>query len=271
MIAVAVAGIAGRMGSRIAQLVCEADDMKLVGGWERPDHSAVGKPVKQFIPSAEADLVVSGNASEVIKQAQVVIDFTAPEATVEHCKLCASSKVPMVIGTTGLSADQLNTVRSYGTSIPIVISPNMSVGVNVLFKLVEYAAKLLGSDFDVEIVEAHHRFKKDAPSGTAIKLGQIIAQARSAEWDRVAVFARHGLIGERKAEEIGIQTVRAGDIVGEHTIIFGSLGERVEITHRAHSRDNFARGALKAARWVINQQPGVYDMHDVLGLKKQEA
>ncbi|MEJ5300327.1 MAG: 4-hydroxy-tetrahydrodipicolinate reductase [Thermodesulforhabdaceae bacterium] len=268
MIYVAVAGIAGRMGSRIAQLVCEAEDMELVGGWEHPNHNAAGKPVRQFVPSAREDLIVSAHAVDVIKRAQVVIDFTAPEATVEHCQLCASNSIPMVVGTTGLSTDQLNTIKSQGAAIPIVISPNMSVGVNVLFKLVEYTAKLLGPDFDVEIVEAHHRFKKDAPSGTAIKLGQIIAQARSLEWDRAAVFARHGLIGERRSDEIGIQTVRAGDIVGEHTIIFGSLGERIEITHRAHSRDNFARGALKAARWIVNQNPGVYDMHDVLGLRK---
>lgn len=267
MISVAVAGIAGRMGSRIAQLVCEADDMELIGGWERAGHGAVGKPVRQFVPSANDGLTVSDKPSDVIKQAQVVIDFTAPEATVEHCKLCASKGVSMVIGTTGLTAEQTQTIRSHGSTIPIVMSPNMSVGVNVLFKLVEYATKLLGSEFDAEIVEAHHRFKKDAPSGTAIKLGQVIAQARSLEWEKVANFARHGIIGERKKEEIGIQTVRAGDIVGEHTIIFGSLGERIEITHRAHSRDNFARGALRAARWILNQRPGVYDMHDVLGLR----
>jgi 4-hydroxy-tetrahydrodipicolinate reductase len=267
MISVGVAGIAGRMGGRIAQLVCEADDMEFVGGWERTGHGAVGKPLKQFVPSAGDDLVVSDNPSEVIQRAKVIIDFTAPEATVEHCKLCASQGVPIVIGTTGLSAEQINTIRSCGSSIPIVMSPNMSVGVNVLFKLVEYATKLLGPDFDAEIIEAHHRFKKDAPSGTAIKLGQVIAQARSLEWEKVANFARHGIIGERKKEEIGIQTVRAGDIVGEHTIIFCSLGERIEITHRAHSRDNFARGALRAARWVVNQRPGVYDMHDVLGLR----
>lgn len=267
MIAVAVAGVAGRMGGRIAQLVCEADDMELIGGWERPGHSAVGKPLKQFVPSAKEGLVVSDDATGVIRGAQVVIDFTAPEATVEHCKICGAHGIPVVIGTTGLSEEQIQTIRSFGSTIPIVISPNMSVGVNVLFRLAEYTTKLLGEDFDVEIIEAHHRFKKDAPSGTAIKLGQIIAEARNVNWSEAAKFARQGLIGERRKDEIGIQTIRAGDIVGEHTIIFASLGERIEITHRAHSRDNFARGAIKAARWVINQSPGVYDMHDVLGLR----
>ncbi|MCX7822099.1 MAG: 4-hydroxy-tetrahydrodipicolinate reductase [Syntrophobacterales bacterium] len=267
MITVAVAGVAGRMGSRIAQLVCEAEDMDLVGGWERPDHSAIGKPLRQFIPSAKDGLIVSQEPSDIIQQAKVVIDFTTSEATVEHCKVCASYGVPIVIGTTGLSMEQSQIIRSCGDRIPIVISPNMSVGVNVLFKLIEYATKLLGPDFDVEIVEAHHRFKKDAPSGTAIKLGQIIAEARSLEWSKVARFAREGIIGERGREEIGIQTLRAGDIVGEHTVIFGSLGERIEITHRAHSRDNFARGAIRAARWVIVQNPGIYDMQDVLGLR----
>lgn len=271
MIAVAVAGVAGRMGSRIAQLVCEAEEMELVGGWERAGHGAVGKPLRQFVPSAGDGLMVSDNASDVIGQARVVIDFTTPEATVEHSKICALCGVPIVIGTTGLSTEQIEVIRSCGDRIPIVISPNMSVGVNVLFKLVEYATRLLGPDFDVEIVEAHHRFKKDAPSGTAIKLGQIIANTRSVEWNSVAIFARQGLIGERKKDEIGIQTIRAGDIVGEHTIIFGSLGERIEITHRAHSRDNFARGAIRAARWVINRHPGIYDMHDVLGLRTQEV
>ncbi len=268
MIRVGVAGIAGRMGSRIAQLLAEAEGMELVGGWERPEHALTGAPVRQIVPSAPEELLIVADPEKVITQASVVIDFTSPEASLAHCQLCAAHRIPMVIGTTGLSAEQIETIRSAGATIPLVMSPNMSVGVNVLFEVVALATKLLGAEFDVEIVEAHHRFKKDAPSGTAIKLGQVVAEARGMSWGDVATFSRHGLIGDRRKAEIGIQTVRAGDIVGEHTVIFGSLGERIEITHRAHSRDNFARGALRAAQWVVGRLPGVYDMHDVLGLRR---
>ncbi len=267
MLKVAVAGIAGRMGSRISQLVCESEDMELVGGWERTSHPMIGKPVKTVVSLAPEGLVVSENAEEVISKALVVIDFTSPEASVNHAILCSQKGIPIVIGTTGFSSEQIEKIKALSRDIPVVLSPNMSVGVNVLFKLVEFTTKLLGSDFDVEIVEAHHRFKKDAPSGTAIKIGQIIAQARSLDWQKVATFERKGIIGERRRDEIGVQTVRAGDIVGEHTVIFASLGERIEIIHRAHSRDNFARGALRAARWIVGKPNGFYDMFDVLGLK----
>ncbi len=267
MIRVGVAGVAGRMGGRIAQLVCEADDMELVGGWERPDHEAVGRFLKEYVPGAPGSLTVGSDIEDVVSVADVVIDFTHPDASLTHAKMCASKKKPIVIGTTGFTAQQLDEIKSFSEHIPLVIAPNMSVGVNILFKLAEYAAMLLGDDFDVEIIEAHHRFKKDAPSGTAVRLGHILANALQRDFNEVAVYERKGFIGERSKTEIGMQTIRAGDIVGEHTILFASLGERIEITHRAHNRDNFARGALRAARWVVDKAPGVYDMQDVLGLK----
>ncbi|SFN08569.1 4-hydroxy-tetrahydrodipicolinate reductase [Thermodesulforhabdus norvegica] len=266
MIRVAVAGIAGRMGSRIAQLVSEAEDLTLVGCWERKDHPLVGKPLKSAVAWAPEGLMVSESPEKAVENAEVVIDFTVPEATVEHAKICASMGICAVIGTTGLSETDRKILEECARKIPMVVAPNMSVGVNVLFRLVEFAARLLGPDFDIEIVEAHHRFKKDAPSGTAIKLGQILADATGRSWDNSAVYVRKGIVGERKPEEIGIQVLRAGDIVGEHTVLFASLGERIEITHRAHSRDNFARGALRAARWVVGKAPGLYDMQNVLGL-----
>ncbi len=173
----------------------------------------------------------------------------------------------MVIGTTGFSKDQIEVLRSLSGEIPLVMAPNMSVGVNLLFKVLKDVARVLGDDYDIEIIEAHHRMKKDAPSGTALKMAQVIADALQRNLDEVGVYARKGIIGERTKQEIGIQTVRAGDIVGEHTVLFGGLGERIEITHKASSRDTFARGALRAAMWVADRKPGLYDMQDVLGLK----
>jgi 4-hydroxy-tetrahydrodipicolinate reductase len=173
----------------------------------------------------------------------------------------------MVIGTTGFSAAQLEELKSLASQVPCVVSPNMSVGVNLIYKVISEMAKTLGDDYDIEVIEAHHRLKKDAPSGTALKIAEVLANAVNRDLDQVGVYARKGLIGERKKGEIGIQTIRAGDIVGDHTILFGGMGERIEVTHRASSRDTFARGALRAARWVVRQPPGLYDMMDVLGLR----
>lgn len=173
----------------------------------------------------------------------------------------------MVIGTTGFSSAQLEEVKSLVSQVPCVMSPNMSVGVNLIYKVISEMAKILGDEYDIEVIEAHHRLKKDAPSGTALKIAEVLAEAVNRDLDQVGVYARKGLIGERGKGEIGIQTIRAGDIVGDHTILFGGIGERIEVTHRASSRDTFAGGALRAARWVVQQPPGLYDMMDVLGLK----
>jgi 4-hydroxy-tetrahydrodipicolinate reductase len=186
---------------------------------------------------------------------------------VENLGFCVENGIPAVVGTTGLSGEQKETLTGMAGRIPIVFAPNMSIGVNLLFKLAAIAAGALGESYNAEIVEAHHRMKKDAPSGTAIRLAEAVAEARDLSLDDNAVYARHGMIGERGMKEIGIQTVRAGDIVGEHTLILAGPGERIELTHRAHSRDNFARGAVRAARWVIGREPGLYSMGDVLGLE----
>ena len=173
----------------------------------------------------------------------------------------------MVIGTTGLTPSQLEEIKTLARQVPCVLSPNMSVGVNLIYKVIGEMAKTLGDDYDIEVIEAHHRLKKDAPSGTALKIAEVLARAVNRDLDQVGVYARKGMIGERTKQEIGIQTIRAGDIVGDHTVLFGGMGERIEVTHRASSRDTFARGALRAARWVVRQPPGLYDMMDVLGLK----
>jgi 4-hydroxy-tetrahydrodipicolinate reductase len=267
MVRAAIAGIAGRMGSRIAQLVRETPGIQLVAGFERPDHPMVGKDAGEVIGSAPLGIQVAGSIHDVLAACDVVIDFTSAAVSVQHIDAAGKACRAMVIGSTGFTAEQLEKVRASTRAMPCVLAPNMSLGVNVLFKLVADVARLLGDDYDVEIVEAHHRFKKDAPSGTAMKLAQVVADALGRDLQKDGVYARHGLIGERDSRQIGIQTVRAGDIVGEHTVMFANLGERIEVTHRAHSRDGFARGGIRAALWVVNQPPGLYDMQHVLGIK----
>jgi 4-hydroxy-tetrahydrodipicolinate reductase len=266
MVRAAVAGIAGRMGSRIAQLIRETEGIELAGGFEQPGHSAEGREIAEFIGGSPTGLIVANSIEAVLGVADVVIDFTSASASCRHLASASAAGKPMVIGSTGFSAEQVQKAKDLTQTIPCVLAPNMSMGVNVLFKIVADVARMLGEGFDIEIVEAHHRFKKDAPSGTAIKLAQVAAEALERDLDRVGVYARHGIIGERTEREIGIQTVRAGDIVGEHTVMFGGMGERIELTHKAHSRDNFARGALRAAKWVVSQPAGLYDMQNVLGI-----
>jgi 4-hydroxy-tetrahydrodipicolinate reductase len=212
-------------------------------------------------------LTIASDLKEVIGRGELIIDFTFHTASLENLRLASASRKPMIIGSTGFTAEEMNEIKTLCRTVPCVLAPNMSVGVNVLFKVVGDVARTLGEGFDMEVLEVHHKMKKDAPSGTALKLAQILAQARSQDLEKVAVYERKGIIGERKPEEIGIQTFRAGDIIGEHTVLFGGMGERIEIIHRAHSRDTFVRGALRAARWILNQENGLYDMHDVLGLK----
>jgi len=204
---------------------------------------------------------------KVIQDADVVVDFTAHEVTVPFARLCARHKKAMVIGTTGHTKEERTELLDISTKIPMVWSSNFSTGVNALFWLTRKAAEILGPDYDLEIVEMHHRLKKDAPSGTAQTLAQILARARQQQLDKVARHGREGLVGERTASEIGIHSVRGGDVVGDHTVIFATTGERLELTHKASSRETFAGGALRAAQWVIGKAPGLYDMQDVLGLK----
>ena len=267
MIKVIVCGVAGRMGKRLSALTLESDDLKLVGGTEAPGTSSVGQDIGMLAGVRETGIKAVDRLSSIIHLGDVVVNFTTPEATLESAEVAAANGKAMVVGTTGFSEDQLIQFKKLVAPIPCVFAPNCSVGVNLLFKLANEAARILGSDFDVEITEAHHRFKKDAPSGTAKRLAQAVAEGLSRDLDQVAVYGRKGITGERTTEEIGIHAVRAGDIVGDHTVLFGGIGERVELTHRAQSRDTFAMGALRAIRFVVQAPPGLYDMQDVLGLK----
>lgn len=266
MTRIIVAGATGRMGSRITALSAEYAGLQLAGAVERGDCPAAGQDIGLLTGTGPRGVLVTTALESVIGQGDVVIHFTTPEATIGHLDIVRSAGKAMVIGTTGLSKEHQAKIADAAKDIPIVFAPNMSVGVNLLLKVLQDVARVLGDGYDIEIVEAHHRMKKDAPSGTAIKMAQVIAEALGRDLDTAAVYARKGLIGERTQKEIGIQTVRAGDIVGEHTVLFGGLGERIEITHRASSRDTFARGALRAALWIGDRKPGLYSMQDVLGL-----
>ncbi len=267
MTKVIVAGAAGRMGQRICYMVSRNSALELAAAFEQPDNPAVGKDVGENGGFGATGVVISPGLDAVIDQGDVIIDFTFHKATMEFAQIAAAHKKAMVIGTTGLSGDELAELKNLAEgNFPCVQAPNMAVGVNVLFKLVEKTAAVLGDAYDVEIVEAHHRMKKDAPSGTALKLGEMAASGLGRDLAEVGVYERHGMIGARTDTEIGIQTIRAGDIVGEHTVYFAGAGERIELTHRAHSRDNFARGASVAAAWVVDKKNGLYTMFDVLGL-----
>jgi len=267
MIKVVVAGAAGRMGGKIIHMIQQSEEITLRGSFERPDHPAIGKDVGEVVGLGTMGIDLTADISDVMKDADVLIDFTTPESTLHNIRFIAETGQAMVIGTTGITGEDEKDLQLLAEKIRCVRAPNMSVGVNVLFKVVEDLSIILGKDWDMEIVEAHHRLKKDAPSGTAMHLAKILADSTERNLETDAVYGRKGFIGVRTEKEIGIQSIRAGDIVGEHTVMFAGTGERIEITHRAHSRDNFAKGVLLAATWVVKQPNGLYDMQDVLGLR----
>jgi 4-hydroxy-tetrahydrodipicolinate reductase len=267
MIRAVVAGAAGRMGGRIIDAISGSKEISLAAAFEKPGHPAVNRDAGQVAGLGTLGIKVAGSLLEVVKEGEVLIDFTNPEATLANLRVAASGGLAVVIGTTGITGKMLDEVKELAGSTRCVMSPNMSVGMNVMFRIAGEMAKILGKDYDIEILEVHHRFKKDAPSGTAMRLARILAAATERTLEEVAVYERKGMIGERMEQEIGIQTWRAGDITGEHTVMFGGIGERLELIHRAHNRDNFARGAVRAAAWVVGRTPGLYDMQDVLGLK----
>lgn len=267
MIKVVVAGAAGRMGCRLVSLVKDSAALTLTGALEGKGHHALGEDAGEIAGSGRVGVPITEDLAALMERGEVVIDFSSPEATLQHLRIVAHHRRAMVIGTTGFLPAELDELKSLTRQVPCVFSPNMSVGVNLIYKVISEMAKTLGDDYDIEVIEAHHRLKKDAPSGTALKIAEVLARAVNRDLDQVGVYARKGLIGERTKREIGIQTIRAGDIVGDHTVLFGGMGERIEVTHRASSRDTFARGALRAARWVVRQPPGLYDMMDVLGLR----
>lgn len=267
MVKLVVTGAAGRMGRSIINVIRETGDAELAAAVERSGHGDIGKDAGEVAGSGKTGIKLTDNFEKAIRKADCIIDFTFPEATMHHLDIALKNDIAMVIGTTGFSHHQRERLKDVGNKLRIIAAPNMSVGINLLLKVVSDMAKVLGKDYDIEIIEAHHRMKKDAPSGTAMRLAEVLAYSLNRDLDKVAVYERHGIIGERKSDEIGIQTIRAGDIVGDHTIIFGGMGERMEITHRAQSRETFARGAVRAAQWVVKQPKGLYDMQDVLGLK----
>ena len=267
MTRIGVADAAGKMGGRVAALCREYDGLQLAGAFERTGHSEVGKDIGLISGIGETGVILQDSIGKVIDSVDIIIDFTSVESTKENLKVVSAQSKSIVIGTTGFSKDDIREVESLLRTIPCVMASNMSLGVNLLLKTLQDVARVLGDEYDIEIVEYHHRMKKDAPSGTALKMAQVIADAVNRNLEDVAVYSRKGIIGQRTKKEIGIQTVRAGDIVGEHTVLFGGLGERIEITHKASSRDTFARGALRAALWLQGKPASLYDMQDVLGLK----
>ncbi|MBE9528397.1 MAG: 4-hydroxy-tetrahydrodipicolinate reductase [Proteobacteria bacterium] len=267
MVNIAVTGAAGRMGMAITNAVQSNSMIKFVGALEREGSPMVGHDAGEVAGAGHAGVRITDNRDIAFGEADVVIDFTAPESTIKNIEECVHLDKAIVIGTTGLSHHQRDHIKELGAKVRMVMAPNMSVGVNLLFKLVHDAVMKVGHDYDIEIIEAHHRHKKDAPSGTAIRISEVVADALGSNLEDVAVYERRGIIGERQPGEIGIQTIRAGDIVGDHTVILAGPGERIEITHKASSRQNFAVGAVKAALWIVDKANGQYDMQDVLGLK----
>ena len=267
MVRIAVTGAAGRMGRALIQAVAEAEGAELAAAFARPGSGAVGRDAGELAGLGALGVTVGDDPAAAAESFDVLIDFTLPEATAAHLALCREAGKRLVIGTTGLDEPQKQAIREAGADIGIVFAPNMSVGVNLCLKLLETAARVLGDGVDVEIVEAHHRHKVDAPSGTALAMGEAVARTLGRDLQECAVYGRHGRTGERDRRTIGFSTIRAGDIVGEHTVMFAGTGERVEITHKASSRMTFATGAVRAALWLMDRPAGVYDMQDVLGLR----
>ncbi|MEW6996307.1 4-hydroxy-tetrahydrodipicolinate reductase [Colwelliaceae bacterium BS250] len=263
---VAILGCGGRMGRNLLQAALEHESIELVGGFVRGSSSLNGVDAGELCGLGHKGCPVTSNLTDLLA-ADVFIDFTSIESTQANVKWCNSHNKAIVIGTTGFSDDEVAALKADATNIPVVLAPNTSVGVNLLFKLIEITAKAIGDYTDIEIFEAHHRFKKDAPSGTAMKMGQVIADTLDRDLNKVAVYGREGITEERNKDTIGFATVRAGDIIGEHTAFFADIGERLEITHKATSRMTFALGAMRAALWLKKTPNGFYDMQDVLGLK----
>ncbi|MBA2659330.1 MAG: 4-hydroxy-tetrahydrodipicolinate reductase [Nitrosospira sp.] len=263
---IAIAGSSGRMGRALLEAVSRATDMRLSAALDRAGSPYLMKDAGELI-GVPCGINITENAAAALPGSDVLIDFTRPEGTLAHLVVCREKGIKMVIGTTGFSTEQKEELKSASKNVPIVFAPNMSVGVNVTFKLLEIAARVLNEGYDIEIIEAHHRHKVDAPSGTALHMGEVVAKSLGRNLSEVAVYGREGNTGERAAATIGFATVRGGDIVGDHTVMFAGTGERIEISHKASSRATFAEGALRAARFLAEKQSGLFDMQDVLGLR----
>ncbi|WP_296221111.1 4-hydroxy-tetrahydrodipicolinate reductase [Pseudomonas sp. UBA2684] len=263
---IAVMGAAGRMGKTLIEAVQQAEGASLSAAVDRADSSLVGADAGELAAVGKIGVSLSGDLGAVLDRFDVLIDFTHPSVTLKNLEICRQAGKAMVIGTTGFSPEEKQLLADAGKQIPIVFAANFSVGVNLCLKLLDTAARVLGDDVDIEIIEAHHRHKVDAPSGTALRMGEVVANALGRDLQKVAVYGREGQTGARARETIGFATVRAGDVVGDHTVLFAADGERVEITHKASSRMTFAKGAVRAALWLQGRQSGLYDMQDVLGL-----
>ena len=266
MIRVMVTGATGRMGRCVVDLVHADAALELIGAITHAAHPALGRDAGEVAGIGPIGVVLEHDCARILPQADVLIDFSVADAALAYVRLAAAQQKAIVVGTTGFTVSQREEIRHLSQSVPCFIAPNMSVGVNVMFQVLRQLVTLLGPDYDVEILEAHHRTKVDAPSGTALRMAAIVAEAQGNHLDDVAVYGRRGMIGRRSDAEIGIQVIRAGEIVGEHTVLFGGPGERLELVHRSQSRDTFASGALRAAKWVLQQPRGLYSMEDLLRL-----
>jgi 4-hydroxy-tetrahydrodipicolinate reductase len=269
MIKVAITGCGGQMGRALVQAVAAAEDLQLGAASEAPGSSLLGQDAGPVAGLSPLGVTITADIEAFLQEVDGVIDFSHPASSAALCSECAQRRLPLVVGTTGLNEAQRQSIARAAAQIPLVFAPNTSVGINLLLKLAQDAAKQLGPDFDLEIVEAHHRRKVDAPSGTALRLAEVLAESTAQEGSLAerGCYGRQGAVGPRPAHQIGIHTVRGGDIIGEHTVMFCGEGERLELIHRASSRQTFARGALRALRWTLGQPAGLYDMQDVLGLK----
>ncbi|QQX79199.1 4-hydroxy-tetrahydrodipicolinate reductase [Shewanella sp. KX20019] len=265
---VAITGGSGRMGRTLIEAAKQNDLILLGAAIERAGSTLMGVDAGELAGVGAMNVAITDSLDKAVDDFDVLIDFTSPEASVTHTEWCAKHGKAIVIGTTGFNQAQKELISAYSTQVPIVMAPNMAVGVNLLWKLLEVAAEVMGQYSDIEIIEGHHRYKKDAPSGTALKMGEVIAETLGRDLEKCAVYGREGITGERDRETIGFSTIRAGDIVGEHTALFADIGERLEITHKASSRMTFANGAMRAASWLSAQGSGLYDMQQVLGLKQ---
>ncbi len=267
MIRIAITGAAGRMGRTLVQALDSNESLTLGAAFERPESTLLGADAGELAGVRRLGVSVTASIQDALAQFDTLVDFSVPAATLEMLAICRVAGKSMVIGTTGIDAAGRETIRLAARDIPIVMAPNYSIGVNLSFKLIELAAKVLGDDVDIEVIEAHHRGKVDAPSGTALRMGEILATALGRDLAESAIYGRQGINEPRDRKTIGFETIRAGDIVGEHTVMFAGAGERLEITHRAASRMNFATGAMRAAQWLAGRESGLYDMQDVLGLR----
>lgn len=264
---IAVIGAAGRMGKTLIEAIQQAEGASLTAAIERPESSLIGADAGELAGVGKLGVSIVGDLSQVLGEFDVLIDFTHPTSTLLNLEACRAAGKAMVIGTTGFSEGEKQLIAKAAEQVPVVFAPNFSVGVNLTLKLLDMAARVMGDEADIEIIEAHHRHKVDAPSGTALRMGEVVADALGRNLQEVAVYGREGQTGARDRNTIGFATVRAGDVVGDHTVLFATEGERVEITHKASSRMTFAKGAVRSAIWLAGRESGLYDMQDVLSLR----